>query len=113
MHREQGQKSASIRDWHALRTTYVTLALSAGVPMELVRRVTGHTTVDIVLRHYFRPGREDFRAALAGSLPNVLTGEASTQPTLTDELQALVAKAAAGTATPQDKKRLRALAAKV
>jgi len=29
--REVGQKAASVRDWHALRTTFVTLALSAGV----------------------------------------------------------------------------------
>ncbi len=73
---DTGQRAASIRDWHALRATWVTLALSAGVPVELVRRVTGHATVEVVLKHYFRPDREQFKAALTGALPEVLTGQA-------------------------------------
>ncbi len=113
--RETGQKAASVRDWHALRTTFVTLALAAGVPMELVRRVTGHATVEVVLKHYFRPDREQFKAALAGALPDVLTGGsvggAKVNPA--DELAALAGKLASGTATKADKARLRKLAAKV
>ena len=35
---------------NALRATWVTLALAAGVPVELVRRVTGHASVEIVLK---------------------------------------------------------------
>ncbi len=82
--------------------------------MELVKRVTGHATVDVVLRHYFRPGREDFRAALQGALPDVLTGgKAARQLTAGDELAGLVAKVQAGTATDADKARLRKLAANV
>ncbi|MFA5343481.1 MAG: tyrosine-type recombinase/integrase [Kiritimatiellia bacterium] len=111
--REHGQKSASIYDWHALRTTFVTLALSAGVPMELVRRVTGHTTVDIVLRHYFRPGRDTFKSALVGALPAVLTGDKPKRLKPADELSALAGKVAAGSATDADKARLRQLAAAV
>lgn len=67
-------QDATIKGFHSLRTTWITMALSAGVPMELVRRVTGHSTVEIVLKHYFRPGREAFRAALANGLPKLLTG---------------------------------------
>jgi integrase len=110
--RKHGKKSASVRDWHALRTTWVTLALSAGVPLELVRRVTGHATVEVVLTHYFRPDREQFKAALMGALPDVLTGgKTALKPA--DELAALAGKVAAGTANEADKKRLRLLAAKV
>ena len=111
--REHGQKSASIYDWHALRTTFVTLALSAGVPMELVRRVTGHTTVDIVLRHYFRPGRDTFKAALVGALPAVLTGDKPKRLKPADELSTLAGKVAAGSATDEDKAQFRKLAAAV
>jgi integrase len=112
--RKIGQKAASVRDWHALRTTFVTLALSAGVPMELVRRVTGHATVEVVLKHYFRPDREQFRAALTGALPDVLTGGKSTKRmSPAQELDVLNAKLQAGTATAADKKRLRLVAAKV
>jgi integrase len=110
--RAHGQRAASVRDWHALRTTFCTIALSAGVPMELVRRVTGHATVDVVLKHYFKPGREQFRMALKGALPAVLTGGAKHLPPA-DELAALVEKIKAGTATAADKKRLRVVAAKI
>ena len=57
-------QDATLKGFHSLRTTWITMALSAGVPMELVRRVTGHSTVEVVLKHYFRPGREAFRNAL-------------------------------------------------
>jgi len=62
-----------VRDFHSLRVTWVTLALTAGVPLELVQRVTGHKTTDVVLKHYFRPGQEDFRLALEGAMPKLLT----------------------------------------
>ena len=64
-----------VHDFHSLRTTWITIALTAGVPMELVRRVTGHQTVDIVLKHYFRPGRQEFQRVVLGSMPRLLTGE--------------------------------------
>ncbi len=111
--RKQGQRSASTRDWHALRTTFVTLALSAGVPLELVRRVTGHATVEIVLKHYFRPGRAEFKAALTGAMPSVITGGKPKRLKPADELAALSGKLAAGSATEEDKDRLRKLAAAV
>lgn len=56
----------------------MTLAVTAGVPMELVTKVTGHKTVDIVLKHYFQPGREDFRRALQSAMPNLLTNGSKT-----------------------------------
>jgi len=70
--RKKGLRRASVRDFHSFRVTWITLALAAGVPMELVTRVTGHKTVDVVLKHYFRPGREDFRHAIEGAMPKLL-----------------------------------------
>lgn len=72
--RDDAMQKASVKDFHSLRTTWITMALTAGVPMELVRRVTGHSTVDVVLKHYFRPGREAFRTALESAMPHMLTG---------------------------------------
>lgn len=111
--RSSGQRAASVRDWHALRVTWITFALAAGVPMELVRRVTGHSTVDVVLKHYFRPDREQFRATLAGAMPDVISGGSAKHETPADKLAELVAKIQAGTATEADKKQIRLLAAKV
>ncbi|MFH1497835.1 MAG: hypothetical protein ABII82_08415 [Verrucomicrobiota bacterium] len=61
-----------MRDFHSFRVSWVTLALTAGVPMEIVQRVTGHKTADIVVKHYFQPKREEFRRLLASKLPGVI-----------------------------------------
>jgi integrase len=70
--REIGQRKAPVRDFHSFRMTWITLALAAGVPLELVQRVTGHRTVEVVMKHYFRPGREDFRQAIMKAMPKML-----------------------------------------
>lgn len=100
--RERGVRRASIRDFHSFRVSWVTVALTAGVPLEIVQRVTGHRTTDIVLKHYFQPGKEDFRRTLAGKLPALL-GERSNPSSPTpeafnvDELRAKLAAMEAST----------------
>ena len=96
--RKGGLRQASVRDFHSFRVTWVTLALTAGVPLELVQKVTGHKTTDIVLKHYSQPGREDFRRALQSAMPKLLTnghrpsrrgyGEAGKSPK--DEMRAFL-----------------------
>jgi hypothetical protein len=70
--RKTGLRRASVRDFHSFRVTWVTLALTARVPLELVQKVTGHRTTEIVLKHYFQPGREEFRQALQEAMPKLL-----------------------------------------
>jgi integrase len=78
--REGGLRRASVRDFHSFRVTWVTLALTAGIPLELVQKVTGHKTSEIVLKHYFQPGQEDFRQALQTAMPHLLTNGNSKTP---------------------------------
>ena len=85
--RENGLRKASIRDFHSFRVTWVTLALTAGVPLEIVQKVTGHRTAGIVMKHYFQPGREDFRRTLAGKLPALIGGEPEDKPIDPEELR--------------------------
>jgi hypothetical protein len=49
--RGDSERAASVRDFHGLRLSWVTIALTGGVPLELVQKVTGHKTTDIVLKH--------------------------------------------------------------
>lgn len=70
--RRKGKRRASLRDFHSFRVSWITLALSAGVPMELVRRVTGHRCAEIVLKHYFKPDRAEFSRVLNGAMPMLL-----------------------------------------
>ncbi|VGO12623.1 hypothetical protein PDESU_01176 [Pontiella desulfatans] len=75
--RKNGKLAASIRDFHSFRTTWVTLALMNGMPIETVRKVTGHQTADIVTKHYFRPHRAELKKAMQKSLPGLLTSSSS------------------------------------
>lgn len=70
----QRKRLASVKGWHSFRTTFITLALADGVPIELVRRVTGHTSVETLLRFYFRPDREQVRRAIMAAMPHALNG---------------------------------------
>jgi integrase len=55
-------KRQSVYDWHSFRTTWVTRALESGWTIPEVRKVTGHATVEIVLKHYFKPDEEHMKA---------------------------------------------------
>lgn len=66
-----GLRAASIRGFHSFRVTWATLALVADVPVELVRKVTGHQSVSVLLNHYFKPGREDLRRILEEKMPKM------------------------------------------
>ena len=87
--RANGLRRASIRDFHSFRVTWITLALAAGVPLELVQRVTGHRTGEVVMKHYFRPGREDFRAAILKAMPKMLA-DGSARSSVKDQVLAIL-----------------------
>jgi integrase len=105
--RKDGIRRVSVRDFHSFRVTWVTLALTAGVPLELVQKVTGHRTTDIVLKHYFQPGREEFRRALQSAMPKLLTnGHKTPKEQMLEILDGISAKT-----WQRDSKRLRELTA--
>jgi hypothetical protein len=92
--RENGKRRASVRDFHSFRVTWITLALAAGVPLELVQRVTGHRTTEVVMKHYFRPGREDFRAAIFKAMPKMLAdgGQRSVKDQMREIIERMTAR---------------------
>jgi hypothetical protein len=102
-----GLRRASIRDFHSFRVTWITLALAAGVPLELVQRVTGHRTVEVVMKHYFRPGREDFRTAILKAMPKMLADHPR-QTSAKEEILAIIDQTSAKT-WKADSQRLREL----
>jgi len=106
---KDGLRSVNQRGFHAFRATWVTLALTAGVPMEMVRRVTGHTTLDVVLNNYFQPGKDDFRKALQTAMPALLTEGGA--PTLINQIRDIL-KGSTDKTWTQDHERVFALIAK-
>lgn len=71
--RAVGRCRASTYDFHALRTTFITLAINGGIPVDKLRALTGHRTVDMILRHYYKPRGIDLAGDLLRAMPNILT----------------------------------------
>lgn len=74
--RAVGMRDASKYDFHALRTTFVTLALGGKNPMpvEKVIALTGHRTVETAMKYYFKPEGADFKNELEAAMPKSLSG---------------------------------------
>jgi len=66
----EGLRRASIRDFHSFRVTWVTIALTGGVPLELVQKVTGHKTTDIVLNTISSPAEKTSARPCMTPCPN-------------------------------------------
>lgn len=49
------KKKPCLLGWHSFRGSFVTLALKAGVSIELLKKIMGSHTVDIIIRHYVQP----------------------------------------------------------
>jgi integrase len=101
----QRKQRGSLRGWHSFRTTWTTLALSNGVPMEIVRKITGHRTAEIVMKNYFRPDRAAIRAAIGDRMPRALIGKA---PAAEIMVPAAEVRALVETLTPKNAAKVRA-----
>ena len=107
-------RSASVLGWHSLRATFATLALSANVPIETVKLITGHSVVSTIQKFYFNPTAEHLRSVLGDKLPDVLTGGERSSKVLgcgsskvgEMTVEELAAKVAAKTATDAERQRL-------
>ena len=78
--RQVGARNASVRDFHSLRTSFVTLALQHGVPVEKITAMTGHRTVETAMKFYAQTKGTDFRADFEKALPKALTEETAKLP---------------------------------
>ena len=75
-----------------------------GAALESVQRATGHRTPAVVLKHYFRPGREDLRAVLAQAMPKML-GLGDSRPNAKEEIKRILERSTSRTWNA-DRKRL-------
>ena len=87
----KGKIRVNNRGFHALRATFTTQALAAGVPVEVVKLITGHTLTETVLKHYFNPDEQTVFAKMQRAMPQLLTQH--TGKTLRDELIEEIKKA--------------------
>lgn len=71
---KQGLIKVNSRGFHAFRATFTTQALAAGVPVEVVKLITGHSVTETVLKHYFNPDERTVFKAVENAMPALLTG---------------------------------------
>ena len=71
--RKLGKRDGSIYDFHALRTTFVTLAAINGIPLETITLITGHTNTRMIQEHYDRARGSDFADKFNAALPASVT----------------------------------------
>ena len=83
-------KRVNDRGFHSLRATFATLALTSGVPVEVLRIITGHTLTETVLRHYFNPHKTAVLKSVEDALPRMLTQGGEDRPSLKVEALELV-----------------------
>ena len=65
------------------------------MPLQVVQCVTGHPTVAVVMKHYFRPGRGDFRTAIFKAMPKMLADGG--QRSVKEQLRVIVERTSART----------------
>ena len=85
---KRGVIRVNARGFHALRATFTTQALAAGVPVEVVKLITGHSITETVLKHYFNPDEATVLKTVEKAMPRLLTG--GDAPSVRDRLLAAV-----------------------
>ena len=109
-----GKCAASLYGWHSLRATFVVTALTNGIPIEVVRRIVGHSTVRMT-EEYFNPTKQIMAEAVRNKMSRSILGGSLARPALAepkqsedaDDLAALAKKLAA--LSPAQREQLKAL----
>lgn len=71
--REHGLRKASVYDFPALRTTWITLAVKGGISTLLICLVTGHTDEKMILKHYAKPDAKSLQASFESKMEALST----------------------------------------
>lgn len=66
--REHGLRKASVYDFPALRTTWITLAVRSGISTVLICLVTGHTDEKMIIKHYAKPDAKSLQASFESKM---------------------------------------------
>lgn len=59
--RKHGLRRASVYDFAALRTTWITLAVMSGIPLAVICLVSGHTSEKMIMENYLKPDTKALR----------------------------------------------------
>ena len=75
--RKIGSHAASLYGWHSFRTTFVTLAVEAGISPTDIGQIVGHTTANMTIR-YYKPRLRKEAKRMSRRLQGAFNSEAKT-----------------------------------
>ncbi len=84
--RKVGKRAASLFGWHSLRASFVVTALNAGVPIEMVRRIVGHSTTRMT-EEYFNPTKNIIAETMKRKMATSVIGGRTETPIVTLETE--------------------------
>ena len=61
--------------FHNFKGAFVTIALHSGIPLELIKKITGNVVGSVLENHYYRPEMEELGKMLREKMPAALVGE--------------------------------------
>lgn len=68
-------RQAPQHGFHVFKTTFITLSLNCGIPIEMVRKIVGNSAVDAARESYYRPSKEAIKEQFRSKLPGFLSGK--------------------------------------
>lgn len=89
-HRLRGRTDSG---FHRFKATFVTLALTAGVSVELLQKIVGNKDLNVLLKHYHRPAAETLKHELSSKMPTVFGGRINSPSSWLHTLRAMLASA--------------------
>ena len=79
-----GVKRVAVRKWHSFRTTFFIAAVRAGSTIELLKKILGSRTTDVLFKHYFRPDKELIHEGFTTKVPAYALNKVAGSPALSD-----------------------------
>ena len=77
-----GMNRVAVRKWHSFRTTFFIAAVRAEISIELLKKILGSRTVDVLYKHYFRLNKELIHEGFTTKVPAYALNKVSGSPAL-------------------------------
>jgi len=79
-----GTNRIAVRKWHSFRTTFFIAAVRAEIKIELLKKILGSRTVDVLYKHYFRLNKELIHEGFTTKVPAYALNKVAGSPALPD-----------------------------
>jgi hypothetical protein len=76
--------------FHRFKTTFVSLAIECGIPLEIIQKIVGNTDIEVLQRHYNKVDVKVVTKQMLEKLPETLGGQKSAKAHHLEQLRTLL-----------------------